>query len=145
MPVSQTYLKSTKFEDFDPNEPDKSEVMWAVYDGHRFRTFAQRGHAISSFYNCAQAKLYEFSGGRWQERACMHTGDRRPTVCDMCHQPTLEHQAHYDYRLKRRVVDRTRPKVNRGKYEFIRHHNKIVDPLKLVFCCSTCAAAVRNA
>lgn len=145
MPISQQYLKNTKFEDFDPNEPDKSEVLWAVYDGHRFRTFAQRGHAISSFNASGIGKLYEFEDGLWRERVVKLPPISRPEICSFCHASTMRYRQRYDRTLGKSVDDKTGPKYNHGKYEWVRYHGKLVDPLELVYCCDDCARQVRNA
>jgi hypothetical protein len=118
MALTAQHLQGVQFADFDPNNFDEGLPLWAIYDGHRFRTYVSRGPAINAMLHAYRAKLYERVGARWQERA-VKDGQPRPDKCDICKQ-----DAAY------------------SGWIFDRLHGKLVEPLRLLYCCSTCKSSV---
>lgn len=133
MPVTQAYIRSVKFEEFDPNEPSAEQPLWAVFDGYHFKTFSVRGHAMNSFHHKGQAKLYSFVDGRWVEHATKAPYDRRPQDCQTCRAPLLQKASYGGGRPH-----------NPGRYIFDRHCGKLATPLTLLFVCPPCHRTIEQ-
>jgi hypothetical protein len=145
--VSKAYLRDTTFEDFDPNHADKGAPVWAVYDGYRFRTYGQRGPAMSGFSHWAsrgRAKMYQFIDGRW-ELIALHDPNNWPTDCERCGAPLIRYRAPDDryYGHPYRLSDDT--KVHTGHLEFLREKRRIIEPAESKVVCDSCAPILRHA
>jgi hypothetical protein len=85
MAITKKLIKDVKFEDFDPNNFTQADEVWAIYDGHTFRTLGSRGPALSAVRAAHRAKLYFMEpSGHWREVAVKSA--HRPTDrgCDWC-------------------------------------------------------------
>lgn len=144
MAVTQAYIKNTDFQSFDPNQPEKGAPVWAVYDGTKFKTFAQRGHAMNSFRHAARyrAKLYEFDNGAWVLRA-VHDPANWPTRCERCTAPLVRKEQPDDrWSAVHYLGD---DDVHVGQLEFIRSQRKISLPVTSMIVCPDCADVMRFA
>lgn len=86
MPSTSAYIKDTSFEDFDPNDINNAQIVWGLYDGTRFRTFAKRPHALNAMKACYRGKLYWMQpDGKWLQIGVAdsrwHVADK---PCDDC-------------------------------------------------------------
>ncbi len=133
--------RSVTFENFDPNKQFARKPMWGVFDGSRFKTYTQRGHAINGAHHHYRVKLYEQTAAGWVLRATKDES-KRPDVCQNCGGSTLEAYSYWDYRLQRRVTPTDRPRVNEGKYVFRRQGRKLVEPVQMLFVCKACVPVV---
>jgi hypothetical protein len=138
--ISSTY-HDTSVENFDPNKPGTRQPVWGVYDGSRFKTFAQRGHALNRTTSNRCAKLFEYVGGFWVLR--VHKRAAPGQVCDECQGSVMETRRRYDYQTHT-YHDVPGEMVNGGKWEWRRQRGKIINPPELVWCCKACADLLRN-
>lgn len=131
------------FQSYDPNVREAGAPVWAVYDGTRLRTFAQRGHAMNSFGHWPRAKLYEFEDGRWKLIAVFDPPNW-PTDCERCNAPLVrpfkdeDKWSTYPYKIGD-------GKVTTGHLEFLRSRGKIISPVEAKIVCADCAQIVRSA
>jgi hypothetical protein len=128
LPLSQSYLKDTTFEDFDPNNLSQDAPLWAVYDGHKLKTFTGRGPALQAVMRAYKAKLYEFANNVWVERAVKR--DRTLDNCTVCGGPA-NNPARTDYWAVR------------PEWLWQKRGGKITNPPELHFACVNCKDAVR--
>lgn len=85
MAITQKQVKGVAFEDFDPNNFQQANEVWAIYDASRFRTFSSRAPVLSAFINQYRAKLYWMQpDGSWRELAVKDGHYLKDRNCDWC-------------------------------------------------------------
>ncbi len=132
IPIALTTQQNIKdsFEDFDPNRPDETQPVWAIWDGTRFRTFSARGHAVNAFHRAYKAKLYEFDQAtvRWEERAVKRVDFRNLQDNCMACSTLVTKSTGYEFQ-------RT--------HDFLRRSGKIIIPMQYGVLCDACRRANR--
>lgn len=114
-------------EDYDPNDPDHSKMVWMVYTG-ALKLYSTRGPAIARLlrrWGGSNGKLFKWDA---KERCWVLMAHKfsRPnnSPCDLCGGPTV---LNYDGRDE-----------DTAEYVFDRKGRKLVDPLNLLFTCGEC-------
>lgn len=96
--------------DFDPNNPKKTNHLWATYIPYRypqFKTHTKRAHASLALVNASHtfrdAIMYEYVDNKWVERDRMES----PEACDWCGGTLMFTQERwgkeYTYKICRRL------------------------------------------
>lgn len=136
-----TWTKEVTFENFDPNKQFASKPLWGLFDGRKFKTYTQRGHAVNGIHHHYRAKLYEQTATGWELRATKDESNR-PEVCQNCGASTYEVRTYYSYAEQRRITPDPSEKFNNGKYVLKRRGRKLVEPVEMLFVCQPCIAVV---
>lgn len=84
MAITSKQIRSVDFDDFDPNNFQQSEEVWALYNGSTFRTFSARPAVLGAMQHAHQAKLYwMLPSGQWHEVAVKGASSMH-RKCDWC-------------------------------------------------------------
>lgn len=131
MANSTTYAsRNVTFEDFDPNKQFSTKPLYGFFDGHRFRTYAQRGHMLNAVHASANAKCYVQTPTGWQLIA-VKSSKLRGDDCDLCNVSIKDsYKNTYYYHENKSWVFRRDP------------DGKIADPLELLHVCADCSEAL---
>ena len=131
------------FENFDPNKQFAHKSIWGVFNGYRFKTYLQRGHALNGMRSHSRAKLYELMPNGWELRAAKNER-QKPMRCGNCGGTTMGHRVHSRWNASHRRCERiTDPNlVNLGEFVFRRRGRRLVEPIELLFVCEACKRVV---
>lgn len=124
------------FENFDPNQPDKSDV-WGVYDNSVFKTKSARPAALNALKACHRGKLYELVSGTWVLRAVKDPLDIAHGHCDTCGANLVETETRHTYKGGRWVSE-PGDLVVKGYWDWRRESGKIVSPIEMLRFCTIC-------
>lgn len=115
--------RGVSFEDFDPNVTGGNKPLWGVFTYGKFRTYAQRGHAINALHQNHRVKLYVQTPTGWVLQAVKDPTDPARSNCDDCGGPLAPDLFDYEWMFERDLDGKT------------------AMPLNLLCLCKSCKAA----
>lgn len=117
--------RNVTFEDFDPNKQFSDKPLYGFFDGHKFRTYANRGHMLNAVHASPRAKCYVQTPAGWQLIATK-TVTTDKDECELCRVNIKDsYNDYWTWQSKSWLFRRDQ-------------YGKIADPLELLHVCKDC-------